>query len=78
MPHRAMVLALKGGVLDVFNVKEILTKFFLGNKIWGFVVMFGRLTDGADIHFLGAFREASELKVLDHALTKFCQSIPPY
>jgi hypothetical protein len=67
-----------GVVLDVFDIQEVLTKCFLGHEIWGFMEMFGQLTDGSDIHFLGTCRETSELKVLDHAFLKFCQSITPY
>jgi hypothetical protein len=62
-------------VLDIFDIKEILAEFFFRDLIGRFKEMFGQLTDGSDIHLLGAFRETSELKVLDHTFLKFCHSI---
>jgi len=64
-------------VLDIFDIKEILAEFFFRDLIWRFKEMFGQLSDGSDIHFLGAFRETSQLKVLNHAFLKFCHRIPP-
>jgi hypothetical protein len=53
-------------VLDVLEIEEVITEFFLRDTVRGLVVMLRQLADSPDIHLLGPFREASELQVFDH------------
>jgi hypothetical protein len=61
-------------LLDILDVQEILSKFLLGDEVGGFVVMLGELTNSSHVAFLGSLRVASELKTLDHSLSKFSHS----
>ena len=63
--------AAAGVILDILDVEEILSKFFLGDQIRGFVKVLRELSNGADVAFLSTFGEAPELKSLDHLLAKF-------
>ena len=60
-----------GGVLDVLEVEEVVAQFFLCDPFWGLMVMFRQLAHGLDIHLLSPFGQASEPKLLDHALTQW-------
>ena len=55
-------------LLDILDVQEILSEFFLADEIRRLVVVLGELAHGADAGFLSPFRHASELKSLDHSL----------
>lgn len=59
-----------GVVLDILEEEEILSEFFLGDEVGRLVVVLGELADGADIGLLGSLGETSELKTLDHSLSK--------
>lgn len=58
-------------VLDVLEVEEVLSEFFVSNEVRGLVEMLGELADGSDLALLSAFGVSSELKRLDHSLAKF-------
>lgn len=60
-----------GPLLDIDDVKEVVSEFLLRDEVRGFVKVLGELTDSTDVVILSAFRVSSELKRLDHSLTKF-------
>ena len=55
--------------LNVFDIQEILTQLLFSYQVRGFVVMFGQLTYGSNIHPLSSFGHPPELKILDHAFS---------
>jgi hypothetical protein len=57
-------------VLDVLEIEEVVTEFFLREAVRGLVVMLRQLADSPDRHLLGPFGEASELQVFDHPLAQ--------
>jgi hypothetical protein len=56
------------GVLDVFEIEEVIPEFFLGDTGGGLVIMVRQLTDGSDRRLLGPCGQAAELYILDYAL----------
>src|SRR5262245_61610551 len=76
MPPERNSDAAAGGLLDIFEMQEILSKLFLRDQIWGFVKVLRELSNGLALAFLGTFRKAPELKSLDHLLAKFSHRIP--
>jgi len=61
-------------LLDILDVQEILSKFFLADEVGGLVIVISELPDNANIGFLSSLRETSELKALDHSLSQFGHS----
>ena len=55
-------------LLDILDVEEILSEFFLGDHVWGLVIVLRQLAHSPDVHLLRTLRQAPELKALDHAL----------
>jgi hypothetical protein len=58
-------------VFDVLDREEVLSEFFLGDHVGGFVIVLRQLAHGPDVHLLCALGQAPELESLDHSLTKF-------
>lgn len=63
--------------LDVFDVKEVMSKLILRDQDRRFTKVFRELPHGANVAVLRTFREAPELKSLNHLLTQFRHAIPP-
>ena len=57
-------------LLDMLEGEEILSEFFLGDHVWGCVIVLSQLAHGPDVHLLRTLRQAPELKALDHSLAK--------
>jgi hypothetical protein len=56
-------------LLDILDVQQILSEFFLSDEVGRLVVVLGELADGSHIAFLSSLRHPSELKTLDHSLS---------
>jgi hypothetical protein len=59
-----------GVLLDMLDVQEILSEFFLGDHVWGLVIGLSQLAHGPDRHLLRTCRQTPELKARDHALAQ--------
>jgi hypothetical protein len=46
-------------LLDILDVQEILSQFFLADEVRRLVIVISELLDGANIGFLRSLREAS-------------------
>jgi hypothetical protein len=49
--------------------EEALANLLLGDEVWGFVAKPGKVGNGPEVGFLGAFRPAMGLQVFQHSLT---------
>jgi hypothetical protein len=56
--------------LDILDVQEILSECFLGDHVWGRVIVLSQLAHGPDRHRLRTCRQTPELKARDHALAQ--------
>jgi hypothetical protein len=65
-------------VLDVLEIEEVVTAFFLRDAVGGLVVMVRQLPDGPDIHLLSPFGQASQLQVFDHPLAQWRHGATSY
>jgi hypothetical protein len=63
---------IRGPVIEVLAVEEIILKFLFGDQIGGFLVELGEHTDGAGIGLLSPFSFAVELKGLDRFVIPLC------
>jgi hypothetical protein len=57
-------------VLDVLEIEEVVTEFFLRDAVGGLVLVLRQLADGPDVHLLGPCGQASVLQVGDHPLAQ--------
>lgn len=55
-------------LLDILEVEEILSEFFLGDHVRGGALVLRQLAHSPDVHLRRPGRQAPELKTLDHAL----------
>jgi len=55
--------------LDILEKEKVLSKLFLRDQIWGFVIVLRELTHGPDVSLLRTSRKASELERLNHSLS---------
>jgi hypothetical protein len=58
-------------LLDILDVEEVLSEFFLGDEVGRLVIVLGEQSHGPNVHLLCALGEASKLKRLDHSLSEF-------
>jgi hypothetical protein len=62
-----------GVVLDVLEIEEVVTEFFLRDAVGGLVVMVRQLPDGPARHLLGPFGQASEVPSFKQPLAPWRQ-----
>jgi hypothetical protein len=63
---------IRGPVINVLAVEEIILKFLLGDQIGGFAVELGKHANGAGVGLLSPFPLAIELKSLDRFVIPLC------
>jgi hypothetical protein len=67
-----------GVIFDILDVEEVLSKFFLGDSVWGFAIVLRSLAHGPDVHLRRTFRQAPALKALDPSLAKLGHGYPSF
>jgi hypothetical protein len=63
---------IRGPVIEVLSVEEIVLEFLFGDQIGGFGVELGEHADGAGVGLLSPFPLAVELKSLDRFVIPLC------